>query len=125
LGVEEENPRTPLSADALREAFAEKHEERYGYRDEAAEVELVSMRASVWGKAPDLDLASATGRQPERETRGVTFEGSELNAECLRGELPPGTRVRGPAICALPQATLWVPPGWSGEVDDQGTVALS
>ena len=34
----------------------------------------------------------------------------------LRGELPAGTEIAGPAICELPEATLVVPPGWSGDV---------
>lgn len=124
LGVEEASPLAAVNATALREAFANKHEERYGYRDDEAEVELVTLRVSAWGEAPQLELTSAGGREPARETRAVTFEGEELEAECLRGELPPGTLVTGPAICALPEATLWVPPGWSGEVDDQGSVRL-
>ena len=39
-------------------------------------------------------------------------------------DLAPGTRVRGPVLCALPEATLLVAPGWSGEVDEFGTVKL-
>ena len=124
LGVEE-NPRGPVDPDVLREAFARRHEERYGYRDEEAAVELVTMRVSAWGHAPELKLASAPGAAPARETRKVVFAGEELEAECLRGELPPQTRVSGPAICALPEATLWVAPGWNGEVDAQGSVRLS
>jgi hypothetical protein len=33
-------------------------------------------------------------------------------------------RVSGPALCALPEATLLVPPGWVGQVDEQGTITL-
>ncbi len=123
LGVEQESS-MPLDANALREAFARQHEERYGYRDEGAEVELVTIRVSAWGAAPELELASATGPEPGRETRIVICDGSPLEAECLRGEIPPGTEVTGPAICALGESTLWVPAGWHGEVDAQGTVHL-
>ncbi len=35
-----------------------------------------------------------------------------------------GTQVRGPALCAMPESTLLVPPGWSGVVDEHGTVVL-
>jgi N-methylhydantoinase A len=123
LGVEQDSS-APVEADLLRKRFAEKHEERYGYRDEDAEVELVTIRVSGWGEAPEIELSSATGSEPRRETRAVVFAGSTVEAQCLRGDLPPGTEVRGPAICALEQATLWVPPGWQGEVDAQGTVLL-
>jgi len=57
--------------------------------------------------------------------RPIVFDGEPLDATILRGELPPGTRVCGPALCALPEATLLVPPGWSGEVDEQGTIRVS
>jgi N-methylhydantoinase A len=124
LGVEEASPLGVADADALRESFAQRHEERYGYRDDEAEVELVTIRASAWGEAPELKLASAGGAEPRRKQREVIFKGEALEAECLRGELPPGTRVSGPAICAQAEATLWVPPGWSGEVDEQGSVRL-
>ncbi len=43
---------------ALREAFAQAHEQRYGYRDDGVEVELVTIRVSAWGAAPRLRLAS-------------------------------------------------------------------
>jgi N-methylhydantoinase A len=126
LAVQEGGPQCarPVDPQALREAFAQRHEERYGYRDEEAEVELVTLRVSAWGAAPMLELVAAAGAEPARETRRVVFEGKELEAECLRGELPPGTRVVGPAICALGEATLWVAPGWRGEVDEQGSVRL-
>jgi N-methylhydantoinase A len=123
LSVEE---RGTVQADPLREAFAAQHEERYGYRDAEGEVELVTIRASAWGEAPELELAGTAGEEPNprRETRTVIAAGSPIEAQCLRGELPPGTVVKGPAICALGEATLWVPPAWSGEVDAQGTVRL-
>ncbi len=62
--------------------------------------------------------------EPARELCRIVLDGRELDAECLRGELPAGTRVRGPAICALPESTLLVPPGWEGEVDVFGTMCL-
>jgi hypothetical protein len=47
-----------------------------------------------------------------------------VHAALFRGELAPGCALRGPALCALPEATLLVPAGWSGEVDEFGTVRL-
>src|SRR5204862_1867100 len=46
LVVEQSDDADP---DALREAFAEAHEQRYGYRDADADVELVNIRVSAWG----------------------------------------------------------------------------
>ncbi len=113
-----------LDPDGLRSAFARAHERRYGYRDETAEVELVNIRVSVWGPAPELRLRAASTAVPATEIRTVVFDGGPAATTVLRGELPPGTLLSGPTLCALPDATLLVAPGWSGEVDDQGTIRL-
>jgi N-methylhydantoinase A len=136
-------PGTPAGAadaEALREAFAQLHAERYGYRGAHEEIELVTIRVSAWGAAPQAhntpDPGSAAGGLSELspgssvptgaaiETRRVVFAGHEQDASWLTGELPSGTRVRGPAVCVLPDSTLLVPPGWEGEIDTQGTVHL-
>jgi N-methylhydantoinase A len=110
---------------ALRESFARAHEQRYGYRDERSEVELVTIRASAWGAAPAIAPSPSEGAPPPRRAPcTIVLDGVEVEAERLDGELPPGTRVSGAALCALPEATLLVPPGWEGEVDAFGTIQL-
>ncbi len=109
---------------ALSEAFAAAHEQRYGYRDDDAQVELVNVRVSIWGPAPALRPRADSTAEPERSSAQVVFGGEALQASVLRGELAPGTEVRGPALCALGEATLLVPPGWSGVVDEHGTCVL-
>jgi N-methylhydantoinase A/oxoprolinase/acetone carboxylase beta subunit len=54
----------------------------------------------------------------------VVLGGEGIDAAVLRGELAPGTRLQGPALCAMPEATLLVAPGWAGEVDVHGTARL-
>jgi N-methylhydantoinase A/oxoprolinase/acetone carboxylase beta subunit len=103
LAVEPGDPGDPGDPDALREAFAAAHEQRYGYREAAASVELVNVRASVWGPAPQL---------APRVTDGAT------------GALAPGARLTGPSVHALGDSTLYVAPGWSGGVDEHGTIVL-
>jgi len=110
--------------DALREAFAAAHEQRYGYRDDGAAVELVNVRVSVWGPAPLLRPQANVRAQAQRSTARLVFAGQALQATILRGELAPGLEVSGPALCALGEATLFVPPDWSGTVDEQGTCVL-
>jgi N-methylhydantoinase A len=135
-----EDEREPLHPDALCESFARAHERRYGYRDKRAAVELVTVRVSAWGASPERSglggpspggWTGAThaegldaGGPPHRERCRIVLDGRELDAEYLRGELPSGTRVCGPAVCALGESTLLVPPGWAGEVDELGTVRL-
>jgi N-methylhydantoinase A len=110
----------------LREAFADAHERRYGYRDEQSSVELVNIRASVWGSAPSLRLGGGPNprEQMTPQTAPIVFGGEQMSSAVFRGEPPPGTTLAGPALCALPEATLLIPPGWSGEVDEQGTIHL-
>jgi N-methylhydantoinase A len=108
----------------LRKAFEVEHEQRYGYRDENAEVELVNVRVSAIGSRPALRLNVATDEQPAPESKLVAFAGEWLEAELWRGDLSVGTQVCGPALCAMPESTLLVPPGWSGTVDEHGTIVL-
>jgi N-methylhydantoinase A len=108
----------------LREAFEVAHEQRYGYRDADAQAELVNVRVSAVGSRPALRLSVATDKPAVRENTLVAFDGEWLEAELWRGELPVGTQVLGPALCAMPESTLLVPPGWSGAVDEHGTIVL-
>ena len=113
-------------AEGLARAFAQEHELRYGYRDEHAQVELVTVRASAWGEAPELapraqeDTAAAAGE----ERTEIHFDGQALAARLVRGDPAPGSDLRGPAIVALAQATLLIPPGWRGAVDAHGTIVM-
>ena len=108
----------------LRAAFEDLHDERYGYRDDDAPIEVVTIRATASVAGPQLDLAASDSTGSERSRRTVVFAGEEHDAEILRGEPAPGERIAGPAICELPEATLAVPPGWRGRVDDAGTIVL-
>jgi N-methylhydantoinase A len=81
----------------LAAAFHRAHEERYGYADEAREIELVAVRTAETVPGPDIDRIG-------------------------RGRAP--GRVRGPELVELPGATCWVPDGWSGGTNDDGTLVL-
>jgi N-methylhydantoinase A len=91
----EEAAATPA---ALRGAFEAAHEERYGYRDADAEVELVTVRVSATAAAPPL-AAAPTAAEP--------------------------ARVEGPAAIPLPESTVWVPAGWRAATLADGTVEVT
>ncbi|MDQ3992416.1 MAG: hypothetical protein M3229_02030, partial [Actinomycetota bacterium] len=84
----------PLQPD-LAGAFHRTHEQRYGYADAGREIELVAVRTAEVRAGPPLSLAPA-------KARGVS----------------------GPAVVELEGATCWVPAGWAGETDGQGTLRL-
>jgi N-methylhydantoinase A len=118
----------------LRSAFDRAHEERYGYADDDAALELVTVRVAV--ALPGADLPGGDrGDHEEAGTRKAHFAGD------THGHAPaePATRVRamdaaihrgappevsGPAVVELAEATLVVPPGWSGGATDDGTVVI-
>jgi N-methylhydantoinase A/oxoprolinase/acetone carboxylase beta subunit len=88
----------PPEPAAVREAFESAHEERYGYRDPAGEIEVVAIRETVREPGPDVELAGASDA--------------------------PSGRIVGPQTVRLPEATLVVPQGWAGEQDATGTIVL-
>jgi len=108
----------------LRAAFEDLHEERYGYRDADAAIEVVTIRVMASEPGPELDLAAADAEATERTRRAVIFDGERHDAEIVRGEPKPGERIAGPAICELPEATLAIPPSWNATVDDAGTLVM-
>jgi N-methylhydantoinase A len=111
--------------DRLREDFEQRHDERYGYHDPEQELELVTIRVSATVPGADVSLGEAEqGEELQRGRRTATLDGEELELEVLRGSPPPATWIEGPAVVELPESTLLVPAGWSGEVDDEGTIHL-
>jgi N-methylhydantoinase A len=85
----------PLQPD-LGAAFHRAHEERHGYADPSREIELVAVRTAEVVPGPEISLAAT-----ERRT------------------------VTGPELVELPGATCWVPDGWRGETNADGTLVLS
>src|SRR4051794_10122592 len=84
----------PLQDD-LAGAFHRAHEERYGYADRDRAIELVAVRTA------DVTLG------PE-----ISFRATAHHA------------VQGPAVLALTGSTCWVPNGWSGDTNDDGTLVM-
>jgi N-methylhydantoinase A len=104
--------------DELRDAFDRAHEERYGYSDAEAQLELVTVRvaAALPGAEPP---PAAAGPAERRGTRGALFGGHRLDAVVLG---PGEAELAGPAIFELPGSTLVVPPGWRARSDADGVV---
>jgi N-methylhydantoinase A len=109
----------------LAERFAAAHEERFGYRDPDAEVELVNISLALVVAGPDPRPTAAPPGRVEHGRRRAHFRGEWLEAEVLRGEPEAGLGAGGPCIFELPEATLVVPPGWEAEVDELGTIAAT
>jgi N-methylhydantoinase A len=85
----------PLQDD-LAGAFHRAHQERYGYADPEREIEVVAVRTAEVVSGPDVSFL-ATDRH-------------ELD---------------GPQLVELDGSTCWVPDGWHGETNDDGTLELT
>lgn len=95
--------------------FHELHRRRYGYRrDDDPEVVNVIVRATVPRPKARFPLLPRGGGRPRPVAPGV-YE---------RGLLRAGERFRGPAQVAEDNATTYVAPGWSAEVDPMGNLRL-
>jgi len=105
----------------LRRAFDAEHRERYGYTDDDAELELVTVRVAVALRTAELPAAErASGER--REPRTAIFDRDRVEAAVVRGAPP--ERLEGPAIVELPEATAVVPPGWTCAPSDDGTLVV-
>jgi N-methylhydantoinase A len=110
----------------LRESFEGAHEQRYGYRDPDAEVELVDIRLAMVAPGPEpRPVAAPSEAGLERSSRRARFGGEWVKSQVLRGEPPAGTSAEGPAIFELPETTLVLPPGWAAGVDPAGTIVAT
>jgi N-methylhydantoinase A len=104
--------------DELRGAFDRAHEDRYGYADPEAELELVTVRVAAalpGAEPPPAGPATAEARGE----RAVRFGEDRVEARVLG---PGEAEVDGPAIFELPGATLVVPPGWRATADADAVV---
>jgi N-methylhydantoinase A len=112
--------------DDLAARFHDAHERRYGYRMQTEPVELVNLRlvATVPVDKPEISEGSPPG-VAEPGSRVAHLGGAWREIPILdRTEMGLGARAEGPAIVEFTESTCVVPPGWGGEVDGAGTLAL-
>lgn len=97
----------------LETAFHLAHEQRFGFADRGAPVELVTVRVSAVAAAK----AEAAVPRPEPASapasRTAWFGGEPLDAAVVTGAPAAGERIAGPALIEQSQSTIVVPPGWS------------
>jgi N-methylhydantoinase A len=92
----------------LRRAFDRAHDDRYGYSDPDADLELVTVRVAVALPGEELRPAEAAAAE-ERGRRRARFGDDVLEATVMgAGQV----EVDGPAIFEFAGSTLVVPPGW-------------
>jgi N-methylhydantoinase A len=113
---------TPVLAE-----FHRLHEQRYGFSEPEATVEIVNVRIALVRPRRKVErirqAASSIAR--EREHRPIHVDGGEQ--ECLflaRSSLAAGESIPGPAVIEERTTTTFVPAGWTVEADDQQVLHL-
>ncbi|MDQ4106324.1 MAG: hydantoinase/oxoprolinase family protein [Actinomycetota bacterium] len=112
--------------DELAPNFHATHERRYGYLMEEEPVELVNLRliATVPVERPRLEEQAPQGKA-ETGRRQANFDGGWVEVPILdRGRMGASSEVEGPAVVEFAESTCVVRPGWSGKVDEVGTLIL-
>lgn len=114
------------SVAAAAEDFHAAHEARYGHRLDST-VELVTVRLSLRGPAPDLPLQKrAPGSGAPRAEAVVAVHGAGARVPVYQREtLGAGQRLAGPAVVREQVSTTWLAPGWACEVDGYGNLHLT
>jgi N-methylhydantoinase A len=113
-------------AGQLATAFAEAHDQRYGYQVPDGSPEIVNVRvvATVETAQPSLHEPAGGPAEPA-ERRRAHFDGAWHDTPVFqRDQLGAGSPVEGPAIVEFAEATCVVRPGWAGRVDEVGTLVL-
>lgn len=120
------------SSESLIEQFHQVHEQRYGYRQAAAVVELVTMRLTAVAPTAPVELEKRPlSTQPIGEAvmgeKLVWFETAapQPTKQLDRDRLLPGQSFSGPAIIIQYDTTILVTPNWRGRVDEFGNLHLT
>ena len=114
------------SAEAIREAFQAAHEERFGFRDAARGVELVTARVKARAPGheppPRVDAGESASGEAEHE---VMWDQPRATRFLDRASVTDVTeRVIGPAVITQVDATTLVPPGWAARPLESGALLL-
>jgi len=115
---------------AIRKAFNDLHERRYGYHTPEQPVEIVNIRLRAIGRRKKLEFPPLELRReesPRVSRRKVYFEGSEKALDCpiyRREKLGPGIEIFGPAIIQEYACTTVLFPGDRLRVAETGELLI-
>ena len=114
-----------LATEELAERFHAAHERVRSYRLETEPVELVTIRLTGV-VSTDKPQITHEGTGLRSESRPAFFDGEfQPTPVYERERLPVGTELDGPAIFEGSESTVVVPPAWTAQVDDRGTLEVT
>ncbi len=115
---------------AVAEAFSREHERAYGYQEDAARVQLVSLRVTGRGSVPKPDYAEI-GRQAAQSGTTLVrraYFGAELGwqpARVLPRSAVGDATLHGPAILEDLDTTILIPPCCTAVRDRFGNIVIT
>ena len=123
---------TDVSSAAIRSAFEHRYTQVYGRLLDGIGLRVLNLRVSVVGQRPKFDLTllapdeQASIASADRGERQVWCNGAWHTAHVFaRLDLPIGAILAGPALLEQPDATAFLDPGLSAEVDRFGNLIIA
>ncbi|MCC7320770.1 MAG: hydantoinase/oxoprolinase family protein [Rubellimicrobium sp.] len=118
---------------AIVAAFHDAHVADYGYAFDDSLVELYNIRIIATAAVRHLELPRIARGAPDDLTRAFMYQRDTVFDDGTahptprydRGQLGAGTRVPGPAIIIQHNSTTLLPPGYTAEVLDHGSMRLA
>lgn len=106
--------------DALRAAFHDRYQQRYGHSNPQAPIELVAIRLTAVMEFDRGEEGERAGEAPEENVARemVIFAGQAMDTPVVPRSLV-GESLPGPAIVAESSTTTVIPPGW--RASDRGS----
>jgi N-methylhydantoinase A len=110
----------------LEQRFHAAHERRHGYRMEGEPVQVVNLRVTALTKVEVPEPSEPVGPEgPAAVRRRAPFEGEWIEIDVWpRASLGRDSKLEGPCVVELEEATCVVRPGWMGIIDRTGTLVL-
>jgi N-methylhydantoinase A len=109
-------------------SFHRAHRDRYGYAQEASEIEIVSARLRSFGLVPKLPvrkISVASGTAKPHGNVVTYFGGRKVNAHVYRrDELRGGVKLKTPCIVTEYSATTLIPGDARARVDKCGNILI-
>jgi N-methylhydantoinase A len=121
----DDDPRKIANPDKLRETFEAAYEKVYGLRLDDMPVEVVSWRVVAQGRAPAREARVRFPAEPAtpKHTRAVHLGDTPSDVPVFdRSALAAGQRIDGPVIVEERETTVFVLPGWSVDLHDNGSL---
>ena len=119
----------PLTSE-FREDFHRIHQERYGYCQLEASIEIVNVRVCVFGQVtpppiPRQQLGSADPSSAKWEERQVVLgQGIQAVPHYWGNRLQPGHTIPGPAILVLDDTTVYLGPDDKATIDAYSNIII-